>query len=131
MDGARLYIVVLCVFLLLAPAGSFAADDPAKRTARSATTPAAVSDNGALVSSPHGFLGRIDQPYRPATLPPPSVSNSDRLDSLHAGRQPVPFAAGHPGAGAGEQFGYRNPYATSAGGRGQPPARAGGWIRRP
>jgi outer membrane protein len=82
MDGARLYIVVLCVFLLLAPAGSFAADGPASTPAGSATTPSAVSDNGALVSPPHGFLGRIEQPYRPATLPPPNVSNSDRLDSL-------------------------------------------------
>ena len=41
----------------------------------------APAPSGEAVRS-HGILGRISDPYRPKTAPPPSVGNSGRLDSL-------------------------------------------------
>jgi outer membrane protein len=75
MYGATSHIALVCVFLLLAPYGSFAADDPPPGATRAATIPG-------YSQPPGGLLGRIEGPYRPKPVPPPNVSNTSRLDSL-------------------------------------------------
>ncbi len=79
MYEARFLVAVLCAALLLSPAGGFAADKPAPtpQTNRPASEPA--------IAEPHGLLGRIQRPYRPRPVPPPSVANSGRLESLLRG----------------------------------------------
>ena len=83
MDGVKSYLAV-CVLLTLAPCGSFAEDkaDPAVSGASGGNQVPA----GAAVQPPagqrHGLLGRIEAPYRPSDVPPVSLANSNRLDSL-------------------------------------------------
>ncbi len=81
MNTARTYTALLCVQLMLAPAGSFAADkaaapDPPKPPNQ------APADPHAVATEPSGVLAKITGPYRARTLPPPSLANSTRLDSL-------------------------------------------------
>jgi outer membrane protein len=63
MYRARPYLAIACSLLLLAPAGSMAADNP-------------------LPTSGHGLLGKISSPYRPGFVPAPNMANSPRLESL-------------------------------------------------
>ena len=78
MNQNRSSIALLCSLLLLAPAGGFAADPPAR------TPNPTNQDNTAPQPEvgPHGVLGRVSDPYRPKAVPPPNLSNSNRLDSL-------------------------------------------------
>jgi outer membrane protein TolC len=59
----------LCVGLLLAPGASLAQDTKDKMDA----------------VPPHGFLGKITNPYRSAYVPPPNTANTARLDALLRG----------------------------------------------
>jgi outer membrane protein len=66
-------IAVLCTFLMLAPAGSFAADQSG------AAAPAGVPP---IPLEYHNFFGRLVAPYEPRVPAIPSMVNSDRLESL-------------------------------------------------
>src|SRR6266496_4465061 len=63
----RTLLAWVCVGLIVAPGAGFAEDN---RT-------------GAV--APHGFLGKITNPYRAAYVPPPNTGNSNRLDALLRG----------------------------------------------
>ena len=66
---------VLCSALLLTPAGT-----PRPPTNRRPTQPGQPVGNRR--ASSHGVVGKVSEPYRPKSVPPPSVGNSGRLDSL-------------------------------------------------
>jgi outer membrane protein len=82
MQAVRRSVVVLCIWLLLAPAGSFAADNLTSPPAENPAAPAPVADTGAVALPPHGILGHIKHPYSRAEVPAPSLESSDRLASL-------------------------------------------------
>lgn len=63
MHRARPYLAIACSLMLLAPAGSIAADNP-------------------YPPSGHGLLGKISSSYRVGFVPPPDMTNSKRLESL-------------------------------------------------
>ena len=68
MRQVKPQIAVLCTFLMLAPAGSFAADPPA---------------NPPQTTAEHStFLGRLAAPYTTRVPPLPNMVNSGRLESL-------------------------------------------------
>jgi len=79
MDRARSYLSLICTALLLAPASGFAADgpanapDPPNQAAGAPPSPATGSS---------GWLGKFFSPYRPREIAPPSLANSNRLESL-------------------------------------------------
>ena len=79
MDRARSYLSLICSALLLAPASGFAADgpanapDPPNQAAGAPPSPATGSS---------GWLGKFFSPYRPREIAPPSLANSNRLESL-------------------------------------------------
>src|SRR5581483_11058949 len=80
MHEMRSSLALLCAFLLLSPAGGFAADKPpdAPQSPSQASKPTVEME-------PHGLLGRIERPFRARTVPPPSLANSGRLDALLRG----------------------------------------------
>jgi outer membrane protein len=65
MTGIRSHIAVLCALLLIAPAGSFAADPPQQQA-----------------NAGNSLIQRITGPYRPTEAPPIRLANSARLESL-------------------------------------------------
>src|ERR1039458_3570424 len=79
MDRARSYLSLICFALLLAPASGFAADgpanapDPPNQAAGAPPSPA---------TGPRGWVGKFSGPYRRREIPPPSLGNSNRLESL-------------------------------------------------
>ena len=79
MDRARSYLSLICSALLLAPASGFAADgpanapDPPNQAAGAPPSPA---------TGPRGWVGKFSGPYRRREIPPPSLGNSNRLESL-------------------------------------------------
>jgi outer membrane protein len=92
MNELRPLIAMLCVFWLLAPAGSFAADPPGNgpapqtppQTPGSPDHPQPLPD-GRGSNQPfteRGFLGFLTEPYRAKIPPPVNLSNSPRLESL-------------------------------------------------
>jgi outer membrane protein TolC len=82
MYKARYFFVWLCIPLLAAPSGGFAADKPSdgqnspnpQRPDNASITPLPVDD--------HGWVKRITHNYRPPAVPPPSTANTNRLESL-------------------------------------------------
>jgi outer membrane protein len=86
MYRARSFFVWLCIPLLAAPSGGFAADKPADKPAGGPNSPnPPKQDNasiGAIPADSHGWLKRLTHNYRPASVPPPSTANSNRLESL-------------------------------------------------
>lgn len=74
MDGTKPYLSLLCSLLMLAPS-SFAADKPTGAPNQDNTAPQPAANS-------HGVLGKISDPYKPKTVPDPSLGNSSRLDSL-------------------------------------------------
>ena len=65
MTGIRSYIAVLCALLLIAPAGSFAADPPQQQA-----------------TAGNSIFARLTGPYRASEAPPIHLANSPRLESL-------------------------------------------------
>ncbi len=65
MTGIRSYIAVLCALLLIAPAGSFAADPPQQQA-----------------TAGNSIFDRLTGPYRASEAPPIHLANSPRLESL-------------------------------------------------
>ena len=63
MHQARPYLAIACSLLMLAPAGSMAADNP-------------------YPARGHSLLGKISSPYRVGFVPAPNLANSTRLESL-------------------------------------------------
>ena len=81
MNGLRPLIALLCILLLLAPAGSFAADPPG-----SPPTPQTPAGNDRpLPITERGILGSITEPYRAKIPAAVNLNNSPRLESLIRG----------------------------------------------
>jgi outer membrane protein len=77
----RPYIALLCTFLMLFPAGAFAGDGDTP-----AGEPNPPQDQTQpIVNHPHGIVQKVSNPYRPRAVPPPTLGNSSRLDSLLRG----------------------------------------------
>jgi outer membrane protein TolC len=74
MHDFRSSVALLCAAVLAAPAGGFAADPPAPQNQT------VVSPDG--VNEPHGLLAKIERPYRARYVPPISVANTTRIESL-------------------------------------------------
>ncbi|HUI57027.1 MAG TPA: TolC family protein [Bryobacteraceae bacterium] len=72
----KLSSAAACMLLMLAPAGSFAADQPGGQTN------AATQSGGSPRTERSNFFGRIASPYLPKIPPVPSMANSDRIESL-------------------------------------------------
>jgi outer membrane protein len=72
MDGVRPYFAVLCTALLLTPAGGFAAGQPQE----------ARIDSRAPAPAAGGWVSRLTNPYQRRVVPPASMANSGRLESL-------------------------------------------------
>jgi outer membrane protein TolC len=67
---------------MLAPVGGFAADNDKPGNA----PPSPNQDNPQPVENPpHGILGKVTDPYKAKAVPPPTMGNSGRLDSLIRG----------------------------------------------
>src|SRR5471032_2018259 len=77
MDGIRANIAVLCVLMLLAPAGSFAADQPP-------VPPCQQPPNGQPQApfAERGIVGSLTASYRAKIPAPVNLNNSPRLESL-------------------------------------------------
>jgi len=77
MDGIRANIAILCVLMLLAPAGSFAADQPPG-------PPGQQPPNGQPQApfAERGIVGSLTAPYRAKIPAPVNLNNSPRLESL-------------------------------------------------
>ena len=77
MDGIRADIAILCVLMLLAPAGSFAADQPPG-------PPGQQPPNGQPQApfAERGIVGSLTAPYRAKIPAPVNLNNSPRLESL-------------------------------------------------
>jgi len=77
MDGIRANIAILCVLMLLAPAGSFAADQPPG-------PPGQQPPNGQPQAPfvERGIVGSLTAPYRAKIPAPVNLNNSPRLESL-------------------------------------------------
>jgi outer membrane protein TolC len=67
---------------MLLPAGSFAADKPSSPPAGGSAPPSGPLPTTPIKPQEHGFLGSLESPYRSRTLPPASLANTSRLDSL-------------------------------------------------
>jgi hypothetical protein len=81
MFKARSFFAGLCIVILVVPAGGFAADKPDGP----APPNPQKQDNaslGAIPSDGHGWVKRLTHGYRPASVPPPTTANSNRLESL-------------------------------------------------
>ena len=80
MYATKRYIALICVALLMAPAGSFAADPPSgKPNSPDPPNPQPV------LSQSRGFWDRVLAPYRPRGVTNPSAPGSHRLDALLRG----------------------------------------------
>ena len=100
MIGVRSYIAVLCVMLLAAPAGGFAADPPQSQTGQpGASQPLPL---GAPTAERRHLVGKITNPYRPVTAPPNNLANTSAPGFPAARRQSLSLVAGCHCAGAGE-----------------------------
>src|SRR5471030_1323487 len=77
MDGIRANIAILCVLMLLAPASSFAADQPPG-------PPGQQPPNGQPQApfAERGIVGSLTAPYRAKIPAPVNLNNSPRLESL-------------------------------------------------
>jgi outer membrane protein TolC len=82
MIAIRPYLAVLCAFLLLAPAGGFAADTPPPPQSR--PIPGAGAPQP-IVTDRGGLTGRLSRPYRAIPRPPNNLTNSTRIESLLRG----------------------------------------------
>ena len=80
MFEAKSSLALLCSLLLLSPAGGFAADKPS-----GAPAGAPAPGTRTAVDQSHGLLGKIERPYRARQVPPPSLANTTRLESLLRG----------------------------------------------
>jgi len=85
MIAPRPLTALLCVVMLLAPAGGFAADPPAPPAPQTAPGSQPPATDQAQPLAERGMLGPITEPYRAKTVPPVSLSNSPRLESLLRG----------------------------------------------
>jgi outer membrane protein len=75
MNRIRRLLAILCAMLLAFPAFAFSDDKPA-------TVDNTMPQQPAHSSS---LLGKITNPYRAKSIPPPNVANSGRLDALLRG----------------------------------------------
>src|SRR5215475_4590663 len=82
MDKARSFFVWLCIPLLAVPSGGFAADKPAGGPNSPDPQKQDNASIGPIPSDDHGWVKRLIHNYRPATVPPPTVANSNRIESL-------------------------------------------------
>src|ERR1035437_3996838 len=79
MDRARSYLSLFVSTCLPPPAAGLAADgpanapDPPNQAAGAPPSPA---------TGPRGWVGKFSGPYRRREIPPPSLGNSNRLESL-------------------------------------------------
>ena len=82
MHHAKPHLALLCVVLMLAPAGSFAADQtaPPLGAAPPSAGPTGAAPQPAVAHE--GFFGRLSAPYRGQLPPPVSLANSGRIESL-------------------------------------------------
>jgi outer membrane protein len=95
MDGIRANIAILCVLMLLAPAGGFAAAEPpgapGQQSPGQSPDAAGQSPNqasGRNSQTPfveRGVLGSLTAPYRAKIPAPVNLNNSPRLESLIRG----------------------------------------------
>ena len=77
MHPCRQYLALLCVLLLLTPAGYAAGPQ--------ANPPAGPPQGRAEITStagPRGWFGAVARPYKLVTVPPANLANSNRLESL-------------------------------------------------
>jgi outer membrane protein len=79
MHGAKTYIALVCVFMLLAPYGGMAEDNTQAPGARGAASLPGFGE------PPSGILGAIEGPYVPHPVAPPKLTNTGRLDALMRG----------------------------------------------
>jgi outer membrane protein TolC len=81
MYQGRSFFAWLCVGLLLAPSGGFAADKP-----NGPNPPAPQKqDNASIGAIPvdnHGWVKKLTHNYQPPSVPPPTIANSNRIESL-------------------------------------------------
>jgi outer membrane protein len=73
MYDTRSSVALLCSLLMLSAGPGFAADQPPAPNQGAATAP---------VVEKEGLLRRLERPYRPKPVPPPSLANSGRLEAL-------------------------------------------------
>ena len=76
MHRIKPYLACFCAILIGMPALAAPADDPPPQE-----TPATHPS----LDEPHGFLARLTHPYRARPVPPPSLANSNRIESLLRG----------------------------------------------
>src|SRR4051794_14340170 len=81
MTGIRSYLAVLCVLMLLAPAGGFAADPP-QAAAQTPSQGGAGAPQPSVMTERTGPFDRVIAPYRPVQAPPNNLTNSTRIESL-------------------------------------------------
>jgi outer membrane protein TolC len=82
MYKVRSLFAWLCIVMLASPAGGFAADKPGDGPTPPNPQKQDNASLGATPSDDHGWLHRLTHDYRPATVPPPTTANSNRLESL-------------------------------------------------
>jgi outer membrane protein TolC len=82
MYKARLFFVWLCIPLLAVPPGAFAADKPAGGPNAPDPQKQDNASIGPIPSDDHGWVKRLIHNYRPAQVAPPTLANSNRLESL-------------------------------------------------
>jgi len=76
----RSHIALLCVLLLAAPTGGFAADQPQSQVPQPTAGPAPGSQRP--MKEEGGVLGRFTSPYRASFVQPNNLANSTRIESL-------------------------------------------------
>jgi len=70
---------------MLAQAAGLASDNPPTPPPGQAGAPNQPGESHPVIGQTHGFLGRLEDPYRPKTVAPPVLANSGRLESLLRG----------------------------------------------
>ena len=79
MYRVKPYLALLCSLLVAAPTAGWAADKP------SGSPNPQPQSTAPVVDAPHGILGKFAAPYEAPAVSPPSMANSNRLESLLRG----------------------------------------------